>query len=249
MTNLTRALLLLLAALPLAADPLADVRTALGTLTGREPVRATYELQRNVANEGKLDNDKFGGKVSVELEADASGFRLVYPRPLLEQLEREQQAKARSTKKVETPTVVALQEIDPVGTADALDFAPVLLRKLEGAKLLSDVQGTWAGKPARVLVLRAADRIDEEDKGRVKVLENKITLWLGTDMVPLAAEHLANMKFSVLIFKGELKQKESWHFARVADRLVRARYESTQNSSGMGQKGSEAVVATVRVHS
>jgi len=36
--------------------------------------------------------------------------------------------------------------------------------------------------------------------------------------------------------------------ARVGDRLVRMRYESSQNSSGMGQKGNEQVVATLRVH-
>ena len=31
-------------------------------------------------------------------------------------------------------------------------------------------------------------------------------------------------------------------------RLVRTRYESHQTSSGMGQKGNETVVATLRVH-
>lgn len=248
MTTITRSLLLLLlAALPLAAEPIADVRGALGRLTGRESVRATYELQQSVTNEGKLDNDKYSGKVAVDLEADASGFRVIYTRPLLEQLSREQQAKSADPNR-KVPTASALREIDPVETTNALDFAPELLRMMEGAKVVSDAQATWAGKPARAVILRLADRIDNEDKGRVKVSENRLTLWLGTDHVPLAAEHIFNAKFSFLVFKGEAKQKKSWHFARVADRLVRARFELTSSTSGLGQKGNESVVATVRIH-
>ena len=82
----------------------------------------------------------------------------------------------------------------------------------------------------------------------MKIAENKLTLWLGSDLVPLGAEHIFNAKVSFLIFKAEVKEKKSWYLARVADRLVRTRYEANQNSSGMGQKGSESVVATVRVH-
>jgi hypothetical protein len=239
--------LLLLLALPLAADPIGDVRTALGKLPAREPVRATLELQQSFVSEGKFDNDKFAGKVAVELEADANGFHIVVPRTLLTQLDREQISKSRDPK-LKTPTVSALNEIDPADTVDALDFAPTLLRLLEGGKLMSDAAGTWAGKPARVLVVRLADRMDPEDAKRVKISDNKLTLWLGADLVPLAAEHIFNAKLSILVFKGEMKQKKSWHLARAADRLIRARYESSQTSSGMGQKGNESVVATVRVH-
>ena len=238
---------LLLLALPLAADPIGDVRAALGRLPAREPVRATLELQQNVVSEGKFDNDKFGGKVSVELEAGANGFHIVVPPALLTQLDREQDAKVRDPK-LKAPTVSALNEIDPADTVDALDFAPTLVRLLDGGKLLSDAAGTWAGKPARVLVVRLTDRIDPDEAKRFKISDNKLTLWLGADLVPLAAEHIFNAKISVLVFKAEVKQKKSWHLARTADRLIRARYESTQTSSGMGQKGNETLVATVRVH-
>ena len=245
--NFARPILVLLLALPAAADPVADVRAVLSKLTGLEPIRATYELQRSVANEGKFANDKFAGKAVVELQGDGGGFRVVFPRPLLEQVEREQQAHAKSSKQP-TPTVSALREIDPVETSDAIDFAPTLLRLLDGATLVSDTQSTWQGHPARALVLRVADRIDGEDAGRVKISENRLTLWLAADLLPLGAEHILNAKFSFLIFKGETKQKKSWYLARVSDRLVRVRHELTRVSSGMGQKGNESVVALVHVH-
>lgn len=246
--NVTRSLLVLLvSALPLAADPVGDVRAALERLNGRDPIRVTYELQRSVNNEGKLDNDKSNGKAAVEVEGNPSGYQIVVPRPVLDQVEREQLARDRNPK-LPTPTANALRQIDAVETADVLDCAPRLLRLIDGAKVVSDAAGTWQGKPVRVLVLRGADRLDAEEAGRVKVAENKITLWLDAEQVPLAAEHMFSAKFSFLVFKGEMKQKKSWHLSRAGNRLIRARFESTQTTSGMGQKGLETVVATARVH-
>ena len=245
--NLLRFALALVLTLPLAADPLGDVRAALGKLTAAQPIRATYELQQSVANAGKFDNDAFAGKAVVELEGDGGDFRIVFPRPLLDQISREQEARTQDVNR-KTATVSALAQINPVETANAIDFAPTLLRMLHGAKVVSDAPSTFQGKPARAMVLRLADRIEKEDAGRVKISENRLTLWLGADLVPVGAEHLRNARFSFLIFKGESKMKKSWYFAQVADRLVRVRHESTETGSGMGQKSSEMVVATVKVH-
>jgi hypothetical protein len=242
-----RAALLLLIALPLSADPLGDVRSALGKLPAHEPIKATYEYQRSVANEGKFGNDKFSGKAIVELEGGDGGYHMVFPPALLDQVERERVARVHDPK-LSTPTVSALREIEPVATADAIDFSKTLLRMLDGAKLLSDGQGTFQGKPARVMVVRVPDRLDPDDADRMKVAENKLTLWLGADLVPVGAEHQFTAKVSFLVFKAEMKEKKSWYLAHVADRLVRTRYEWHQTSSGMGQKGNESVVATLRVH-
>jgi hypothetical protein len=245
--NYVRAALLFLLATQVSADPIGDVRIALSRLTGREAIRATYELQRAVVNEGKFGNEKFNGQAVVELEADTSGFRMIVPRPLLDQIERERQAHIHDLKK-SMPTVRALSQLDPTETSNAVDFAPELVRMLDGATLISDAPSTFQGKPARALVLRLADRLDEEQAGRVKVAENRLTLWLDSELVPVGAEHIVNARFSFLFFKGESKEKKSWYFAHIADRLVRVRHESSQISSGMGQKGNESVVAIVRVH-
>jgi hypothetical protein len=244
--NVIRLSLILLLTVPVAADKVGDVRAALSKLTGQDPIRATYEVQRAVANEGKFNDDKFTGKVSVELEGDANGYRIVFARPVLDQVERELQAEARDPKKT-MPTTTALNEIRPVDTANTIDFAPVLLRMMEGAKVIADTQGTWAGRPAHIMIFRMTDE-PHEGPGKVTVGENKLTLWLGADNVPLAAEHLFTAKFSILIIKGETRRKNSWHFARVGDRLVRVRHEGSDSGSGLGQKGSETVLATVRVH-
>lgn len=245
MTIITRLSLILLLAAPAFADAITDLRTALRGLTAREPIRCSYEVQRTEANEGKFDNDKFTGKLTLDLEADAQGVRISLPKTLLDQVGREQDAESRNPKE-NMPTVTALNELQPVEAAQAMDFAPVLIRMLEGAKVVSDGPGTWGGKPVRVMIFRLADE-PHDGPGKVTIAENKLTLWLGPDLVPLAAEHLASGKFSFLVFRGESKQKQSWHLTRVADRLVTGRREFSRSSSGMGQKGSESVVAVVRV--
>jgi hypothetical protein len=245
-TNLARILLLFAATLPLAADPAGDLRAVLGRFTGRDSIRATYEVQRSVVNEGRFKNEKFTGKATVELESDANGFRVAFQRPLLDQVAREKLAKARDPKKL-TPTVSVMHAIDPAEAASALDFAPVLLTMLEGAKLTGDANGTWAQKPARVLTFRLAD-VPHDGPGKVTVAENRLVLWLGPDLVPLAAERTISTKFSILVVKGESHQKDSWHFARSGDRLVGVRHEETNGGSGLGQKANDAMVTTVRVH-
>jgi hypothetical protein len=244
--TITRIALVLLTAAPLFADPLTDVRSALARFNGRDAVRVAYELQQSVANEGKFGNDKFNGKVAIEISGDASGYHLIVPQPLLEQIEREQIARDHNPK-LTTPTANALSEIDTVEAAEVIDLAPRLTRLIEGAKVVSDASGTWAGKPARVVILRAQDRIDPDDAGKMKIAENKVTLWLDAENVPLAVEHMFAGKFSFLFLKGEMRQKKSWHLARAGNRLIRARYELTSTSSGMGQKGLETVVATAHV--
>lgn len=241
-----RLLLVLFLALPLSADALTDVRTALGRLNATTPIRATYELQRNEVDEGKFANDKFNGTASVDIEADGTAFKLVVPRPLLEKIGQELDTRAKNPD-ANTPTERALDEISSLMAAESVDGAPGLLRLMEDAKIVSDGNGTWGGKPVRVVILRVSDKIGKMP-GKVTFTENKLTLWLGTDNVPLAAEHIRNTKFSFLILKSEQKQKRSWHYARSGDRLVRARYEMTQSVSGMGQKGTDMTVATVKVH-
>lgn len=246
MRRLALLLVIAIIAIPLHADVLTDLRTALGRLAATTPIRATYELQLNETNEGKFANGKSGGRASIDLEAEGSSFRMVVPKAMLEQVAKELDARAKNPD-LPTPTERALNDISTVVASESLDGAPSLLRMMDDAKVVSDTNGTWAGKPARVLVLRLADR-QMKGPGKVTMLENRLTLWLGSDLVPLAAEHIRNLKFSFLVFKSEQKSKRSWHYARSGDRLLRARYESNETTSGMGQKGNDVVVATLKVH-
>ena len=239
-------IVLLAVAVPLHADALSDVRGALSRLGATSPIRVTYEVQRNEVSEGKFENVKYGGKAAIDIESDGSSVKLVITRPMLESVEKELDARAKDPN-LPSPNERALSEISSVVAAQSIDAAPALLRLMDDAKVVSDAAGTWAGKPARVVVLTLAAR-KHDGPGKVTMLEDKLTLWVGGDHVPLAAEHIRAAKFSFLIFKTDQRTKRSWHYARSADRLVTARFEETENLSGMGQKGNDSLVATVRVH-
>lgn len=242
------AALALFFALPLHADALGDVRAALTRFGARGPIRATYEVHRIEKNEGKLGNGNDNGKVAVEVEGDANGFRIVFPRPLLEAVEREQLAEKRNAKS-NTPTMAALREVDPVAASGAVDFAPELLRLLDGAKVVEEKAGAWNGKPARAVTFGLTYSVDDDGPGKVTVAQNRLTLWLDpASNVPFGGEHHFQAKFSFLIFKGESKRQKKWQFAAAGDRLVRVRMEESAQTNGMGQKQDEQTVATVRVH-
>lgn len=240
------AILLLLFALPAAADTLTDTRTALSRLGAQQTIRATYEIKRNAANEGRFNNDKFNAAAAVEIESDRNGLRVAFSRALLEQAEREQIAQNRNGKAV-TPVLSILSEIEPVGTSTMVDFAPSLLRMIEGAKAMEDRGGTFGGKPAHILILKLADPPDT-GFGKRTYTENRLTLWLDDDRLPLGAELQRTAKFSFLVIRFQSKVKRSWHFSTVGDRLVAVRYEGQESGNGMGQKVNEAVVETVSVH-
>jgi hypothetical protein len=240
-----RALLLLLFATAARADSLADTRAALARLGAQDAIRATYEIHRTAANDGKFNNDKFTANAAIDLEADRGALRVSFSRTLLEQAEREQAARNLNSKHP-TPVLSVLREIDPIGTATMVDFAPQLLRMMEKAKVVEDRGGTWAGKPAHILILKLSDP-PESGFGKNTYLENRLTLWLGGDAVPLAAELLRSTRFSLLIIRFTSSAKRSWHFATVGDRLVAVRHESQEHGSGMGQKVNETLVETVKV--
>ncbi len=241
-----RLLIFLFAALPLHADALTDVRAALTRLGATTPIHITYEVQRNEVSEGKFENVKYGGKAAIDVESDGAGMRLVIGKPMLETVAKELDARAKDPN-VHTPSERALGEISTVNAALTIAAAPPLLRLMDDAKVVSDATGTWAGKPARVVVLKLADK-KRTGPGKITMLEDKLTLWLGTDHVPLAAEHIRAAKFSFLVFRTEQRTKRSWHYARSGDRLVAGRFEQTENLSGMGQKGNDSLVATARIH-
>jgi hypothetical protein len=241
-----RSAILLFLALPAAADTLTDTRTALSRLGAQEAIRATYEIKRNAANEGRFNNDKFVATAAVQIESDRNGLRVHFSRTLLEQAEKEQLAQNKNSKAT-TPVLSVLSEIEPVGTAAVVDFAPSLLRMIENAKTMEDRGGTFAGKPAHILILKLADP-PETGFGKRTYTENKLTLWLNDDKLPLGAELNRTAKFSFLVIRFQSVVKRSWHFATVGDRLVATRFEATESGNGMGQKVNETVLETVSVH-
>jgi hypothetical protein len=235
-SRLARFLLLgLLGALPLAADPLADLRANLGKLQADSPLKARIDLK--VIQTSKEDDAtrQTATDASVNAEAGPQGLRLSWPAQAL--------AEARKAARLRAANPEAPKQdggIAALGAEDAanlLSYAEPLSLLLDGAKLLGDKTDVRAGKPARLLVVEPRERLSASQRKMLKSREESVRLWLDPEGYPVAMERAIELNFSKFLISFAVSNRESRAFARVGGRLV-VTSESTEGSgAGFGQSG------------
>jgi hypothetical protein len=226
----TLAAALLLAATSARADTLADLEASLARLTARQPLRATFTSSTTDSTSGRFANHKGERHAALEAAQDASVFRIEFPRALLE----------------------TMDGISPLGVSHSLDYAAPLLEQLRLGTVLDEKRVVYAGAPARLLVLKmkpAPPRADTVQIGSVRYTEDRMSVWIGADNLPLAAERTQKAAAGFLMFKGETASRRAWQFTRKDDHLVVARFEETSSFSGLGQKGELHRIDTIAIHS
>lgn len=233
-------------AVSLFADTVTDVRNAVSSLHATSPARATFSLQRFRKAEGRFANNQSNGGISVEVANDANGLQLTFSPELLEQARREALAR-EADPKAPTPSRSAISEVDATAVAESLDFRATLLRLLSIGKTQSEARVMWHGVPARLVVMTLTPKMPKEATSiwHVNFSEDRLNLWIGNDNVPLAAERVQKGSAGFMFLKGQMSSRQSWTFARVADRLIVARYENAFAGSGFGQRGEGHTVQTL----
>lgn len=239
-------LIFFLPALLLRADGLADLRNTLNTLKGEDAVKAT--LQRQTWKEKVKDKktNTTQGQAQILVEDGAGGLRLSFPRPLLATVAQEANQRAANPEAA-TPTRTAMAEISALAAQDTLSSAPGLLRKLSSAQVLEDRQDTYAGKPARLLVLKVDPKWDADIRKAIKSSEVAAKLWMTTDGTPLAYWQRTAFKASKFLISFEAAQTEEQRFARVGNRLVTTYRSEEEFGSGMGEVTKEKNLVTVNI--
>lgn len=234
MTRTYAATLLFLLASPLPGDTTSDLRTTLRRFAGREAVRASVELQ--VRNESKDESTAPSrqGRVTVVLDEDSAGFRISYPKNVIAAAAQEANAKQLDAEKL-TPTRTAMAAVNELEMIDSLNVAELFLRDLEGAKLLSELQSSYSGRPARLLRFQLKPTIGKAEKRRIKAADLLLSLWLGADGVPVGAEKSSRYKASFLVVSVENIRKETWQLSQYRDRLIASRQSEENRASGLGQ--------------
>jgi len=237
---------LLLCAATAAADTLTDIRLAVSPLHATVPASATVEVQRFRKAEGRFANQQSNASITVTVVSDATGLQLNFSPELLDGAAREAVERQADPKKP-TPLRSAISDFDATSIAESLDFRPALLRLLAIARMQTESRVMWHGGPARLVVMKLTPRLPKEATSiwNVRFSEEKLSLWIGADNIPLAAERLQKGSAGFLFLRGEMSGRESWTFARVTDRLVVTRYESSFHGSGFGQRGEGKTVQIV----
>jgi len=227
-----------------AADGLTDLRLTLSRLPGTTPVHGTFDVTSTVrSSEEEKPND---GKASVGFEIGEQGLHIIYPRAMLMQATQEARAEARDPERT-TPVRSGASHIRPIHVAELLDGAAALSVVLESAQFVQARPATFGGRPAHLLSFKLAPKMSKSESKHVKKLEGALSVWVGDDGTPLAAERSISVKASFLLMGFESEQKQSWTYARNGDRLVVVRYEANEKSDGMGQHSTTHTLEVVRL--
>jgi len=240
--------LLCLFAFSARADVVADMRAAVSQLRATKPIHVSIEVQQSRKNEGRFANQQFTGNASLDVIEDESGLHITFPRALLEKADRESREHTADPRK-QTPTRAAINDTEVTEIADAVNFAAPFLRLLDTATRISETRGVRDGRPVRIVVLKITPKLLPEATSifSVKFTEDKMTVWLGDDNVPVAAERIQRGTAGFLFIKGQMTSRSSWTFAHYGDRLVLLRDDSSYAGSGFGQKGEGRSVQVVTV--
>lgn len=243
MNRLPLFLLLTIVVPSLRADALQDVRSTLRRFTGVHPVRAQIDF--DTRNETKSESSTHG-RIRFLAEEDEQGFALRYSSSTAAAAAAEARSERLDPER-KSPTRSALAAVSELEMLDMLNAADFLLRDLERAVVVFDGAGSLNGRPARLVRFKVTPSLSVAQKKRVKLAELTLSLWLGPDGVPLAAERVYRWKGSFVVVSFESQKKETFQFVPYRDRLLATRQVEEASSSGLGQNflSATTIVATV----
>jgi hypothetical protein len=230
--------LLLLSAVSLRADTLADVKSAVAALRGTQPIRASAEIHRKDHDAGRFSNDNYEGTATVQVGLDASGVHLDFSSALVEQFAREQREFALNRKKIPTASRTA-GGVTPLWALSRLNASDEFLGMLRTATPKSESRAMLQNHAARLLVFDVKEIVPDgvTSVGSVDYPVNRLRVWIGEDNLPMFAEHTVERDAKFMFIHARGKEVNTWTFARVSDHLVVMRYTSASSAEGFGQKG------------
>jgi hypothetical protein len=241
-------LLAILLAAPLShADTLTNVQSALSRFPGREPMRASYAVESHSATNGRFGNNHSSGTIAVEVTRSAEGVSVMIPAKLLERAAEEGRAHSGSFKNEMRNDI---SHISPLSVAEGLNYAPAFSGILLMGNLKEERREPRNGQAVRRLTLEVHQPMSKNEGiqvGEIKTIEDRLTLWIGDDDVPLAAHRTRKLRAGFLFLHGETEESDDWTFSRNGDSLVLARHEHATSLSGMGQHGSGKTVQTILI--
>ena len=226
--------LLLLAALPLGADELGDLKATLNHLPGGEVARVAFEYHfwREIQeNKSPLVTQ---GAVTAQVEDGPQGLRVTWDRATLAQAEAELQSEFLDPVK-SAPISQILRSLTTLDIDEHMHGVEALARALTGARLLEAHPEAWHGKPATVLALHLEAVLNPTIRSAVKEVKALGWIWVDPQGIPLAFRSEINYKGRRFLISFQGTQKEERHFQRKGNRLLVTWAQNEERTSGFGQ--------------
>lgn len=226
------------------ADALADLRHELQKMRASSPLTATARLDLDQVTRAGGSPMAEKGSIEFGISDTPEGLEIRFPRTLTQRVRNEEEAHRRNPN-LTTPIHNSINSVQGTEVADCLDFASLLLRETENARLIEARSGSVDGKPARLLLLAIPARLSSFQKKHVKSLEVKMSVWVREDGLPVAVDRSSQLKASFFLVGVDNVHKESWRLIKIGDRLLARRHEEETAASGLGQNFSRKTTLTI----
>jgi hypothetical protein len=223
--------LLLAAAASARADTLADVKRTLATLRGTSPIAAAYDLRKTNKARGRFFTQDLNVHSAADVHSGEAGVTVTLSHATIERL-RSQRAAGRRDR---TSSAEVAGDVSPSTVAELLDFAPTLQGMLAHAALRGEREAAVGGVSARLVTLKIPPERSPSKDVKLESDGDDLSLWIGRDGVPIAAERNAQFSVGFLFLKATGTAKEKWTFVRRDDRLVVVRHERAMSGGGLGE--------------
>lgn len=213
------------------AATLEDVRRTLASMGGTSALKVRIDAS-NRRVEGKETKQS---SASSMVEDDGESLRMVHRKSQLPPPRNERGPRADSS-------------IGPSEAMELMNYAPTLLRTLEGATVKKTSSASFEGIPTTLLEIVPKREVRNPKLERfVNRFSDVLLLHVGPNGVPVAAERTQSIKASLLVIRFEAQAKEKHQFVRVADRLLVSKQTIDVASSGLGQNESGSESRTLSV--
>lgn len=217
-----------------SASELDNLRATLAGMHASEPLAATLDV-RNKSLDGDKDKpETTQAHLKLSVSVGAEGLQLGFSNALLKRVAAEKAAHAKDPNK-SSPTAGLLGDVGPAQLHAMVDFTPSLLRRLEGAKLLSQRDEVHDDKPSHLLVFSVPAGLGKSDSDAVKHFKGDLKVWLDKDSVPLAVDESRVYKGRKFLISFESSSAISATVQRVGQRLITTHMRIESKGSGFGQ--------------
>ena len=240
MQSIAVAFMLLATTATVRTDALADLRRALAALRGTAAIAATYDGRQTNKAHGRFFNQNLDVHRVAGVQIGEAGVTLTLSRATLDRMRVQRATEHRGDANREEEGDVRAGEV-----AELLDYAPTLQAMLARAVLVTQRDAAFRGTPARLLLLKVAPERAPVKNVKIETAGDDLSLWIGRDGVPLAAERKAQFSVGFLFLKASGGATEKWTFARREDRLVVLRHERDTSGGGLGQNSEGTEIESI----
>lgn len=212
------------------AVTLDDVRRPLNEMRGATPLNVKIDSHHRRLDEKK----KSESSGTSRAEDDGTHLRLVHDKNEL------RKAHAKTDQRAD-------HSVSAAEAFELMNYAPKLLKALDGATLRRVSQSTIDGSAATLLEITPVREKDEDGDRWIKSYADTLLLWIGPGGVPIAAERTWKIKARIVVIGAEFDKKEKFRFIRTGDRLLVSKMTTESSASGLGQKENGVKSATVAI--